>query len=93
MSVRRDRTGRPDRARQGATAGPGAGGGAARPSGPLGLSWAAWRQIASLVLLAILALAGLATVAMSSTGLVPAVIMGVLVLSVVVALGIVRAAR
>ena len=92
MSVRRERPARPDRARQGATAGP-APGGAAGSSGPGSLSWAAWRQIASYVLLGILVLTGLATVAMSSTGLAPAVITGALVLSVVVALAIVRAVR
>ncbi len=92
MSVRRERPARPDRARQGATAGPAAGG-AAGSSGPWGLSWAAWRQIASYVLLGILALTGLASVAMSSTGLLPAVVMGVLVLSIVVAVGIGRALR
>ena len=92
MSLRRERPARPDRARQGATAGSAAGV-AAGSSGPWGLSWAAWRQIASYVLLGILALTGLATVAMSSTGLAPAVITGALVLSAVVALAIVRAVR
>ena len=93
MSVRREGAGRPDRPVQPARGGrrsPGEGG---RRAGPAGWSGARWRQVISLVLLAILALTGLASVTMSSTGLVPAVIMGVLVLSIVVAVGIGRALR
>ena len=93
MNVRRGPAKRPDRPIQHARDGQRSPGGADRPAGPAGWSGARWRQVISLVLLAILALTGLASVTMSSTGLVPAVIMGVLVLSIVVAVGIGRALR
>ncbi len=93
MNVRRGPAKRPDRPIQHARDGQRSPGGAGRPAGPAGWSGARWRQVISLVLLGILALTGLAAVAMSSTGTESAVIMGVLVLSVVVAVGLVRAAR
>jgi hypothetical protein len=65
----------------------------APPTGPGGRSWAFWRQAASIVLLAILMLSGLAAVAMSSTGLVPALVFGALVIALVVAMWFIRAAR
>jgi hypothetical protein len=63
------------------------------PDGPAGLSWATWRQLISLALLAVLALTGLAVVAMRASGPVPAVVLGILLVSGVVALGLSRAGR
>ncbi len=63
------------------------------PRGPGGLSWATWRQLISLALLAILALTGLAVVAMRASGTVPAVALGALLVSGVVALGLARGRR
>ena len=93
MTVGREPVNRPDRPVRHARGGQRLAGGGGRPTGPRGWSGARWRQVISLVLLGILALTGLAAVAMSSTGTESAVIMGVLVLSVVVAVGLVRAAR
>ncbi len=93
MTVGRGPANRPDRPVRHARGGQRLAGGGGRPTGPRGWSGARWRQVISLALLAILALTGLATVAMSSTGPVPALVMGVLILSVVVAIGIARAAR
>jgi hypothetical protein len=62
-------------------------------SGPGGLSWAQWRQIISLFLLVALAVFGIAAVATSAKSLVPALVMGVLVVSAVVAIGVGRALR
>ncbi|MGC8633444.1 MAG: hypothetical protein ACP5VP_02055 [Candidatus Limnocylindrales bacterium] len=68
-------------------------GGAPAAAGPGGRSWAQWRQIISLLLLVALALFGVASVATSAKGLVPALVMGVLVVSAVVAIGLGRALR
>ena len=66
---------------------------ASRPTGPGGRSWAFWRQMISLALFGILLLTGLALVAVSSTGLVPALVFGAIIVVLVVAVAVTRAAR
>lgn len=66
---------------------------ASRPTGPGGRSWAFWRQMISLALFGILLLTGLALVAVSSTGVVPALVFGVIVVALVVSVAVTRAAR
>ncbi len=66
---------------------------ASRPTGPGGRSWAFWRQVLSLVLFGILLLSGLALVAVSSTGLVPALVFGGIIVVLVASVAVTRAAR
>jgi len=88
VNVRREPAKRPDRPVQHARGTPRSQGGDGRG----GWSGAERRQVLELVLLGILALTGLAAVALSSEGAASKLVVGVLVVSMVVALGIARAA-
>jgi len=96
MNVRREpgKPPAPGSRRQATPSGRGrAAGLASRPTGPGGRSWAFWRQMMSLALFGILLVAGLALVAVSSTGLVPALVFGLIIVALVVSVAITRAAR
>jgi len=90
MNVRREPAKRPDHPvpqTRGAPAAQDRGGRATARGG-----WSGTRQVIELVLLGILALTGLATVTLSSTGGASKLVFGALIISLVVAVGIGRAA-